>query len=212
MSAGSPNGDGAETPRQQRTRISRDIASLAAEWEEQGQKLKVRQREQLRRAMTAAAEVLSWEPAGEKGLDSATKDIAKLAKSGVRSIRKDLDSEREDKRKEAKGLAAAVKALRKMADDGKSEWPAEYSYTHTARSPSRGLVTELEELELASPDEAHAAADTIEKHQESWEKLRKEMLEELKSKDQQWADLIGSLSAFAGAYRGLLEEVLFMVV
>lgn len=187
--------------------VSRELASLALAWVKQGQKLRVRQREQLRRALVVAARIMSWEAASKNGLDAATRDIAKLARSGTRSIRRELESEAESKRKETQTLKAAVRALSKLAKSDESAFPVEFSYSHTARSPSSGLVTRTEELTLASAEEATAAAETIEKRLEAWDKLRKEMLEELKVRDQRWADLSGSLSAFAEASRGLVREV-----
>lgn len=191
--------------------MSRELATLALEWVKQGQKLRVRQRERLRRVLAVTADVMSWQSVSKDGLDKATKDIAKLARSGTRSIRRELDRERETKRSESRSLKTAVKELRKLAESSDSDGPTEFSYSYTARSPSWGLVTKTEELTLADADEATAAADTVEKRSATWDKLRIEMLEELKAKDNRWAELSGSLSDFAQAYRGLVKEVLATV-
>ncbi|NNF27008.1 MAG: hypothetical protein HKN73_07310 [Gemmatimonadetes bacterium] len=184
------------------------MARLALEWEKQSGKLKVRQREQLRRALTVAANILSWEGASEKELDAITRDITKLARAGTRAIRRDLERETKIKRKEIDLLKAAVKTLRKVAEDAESDYPVEFSYSYTARSPARGLVTKTEPLTLADADEAGAAADNVEKRTETWDKLRLEMIEELKVREKQWADLSGSLSSFAKAAQGTVKEIL----
>jgi len=204
----SPNGDAPTTPVQERGTISRELASLALAWAKQGGQLKVRQREQLRRAVGVAARIMSWEATRQNELEVATRDIVKLARSGTRSIRRELDREAENKRTETVRLRAAVKALREVAESDESIYPVEFNHSYTARSPSRGLVTKNEPLTLADADEARAAADNVDKRAEAWDKLRVEMLAELKLREQRWAELSADLSSFADASRGTIREVL----
>lgn len=188
--------------------ISRELALLALAWVKQERQLKVRQREQLRRAIDAAARLLSWEAIHQDVMRVATRDITKLARSGTRSIRRQLNREAERKRTETVRLRAAAAALRKAADDDGAVYPMEFSYSYTARVPAQGLVTKTEPLTLADAEEAKAAADNVDKRSETWDKLRGEMLEELKIREQRWAELSSSLSSFAESSRGLVREVL----
>ncbi len=151
---------------------------------------------------------MSWEATRQNEVDVATRDITKLARSGTRSIRRELDREAENKRTETVRLRAAVQALREVAESPESVYPVEFSHSYTARSPSRGLVTKTEPLTLADAEEARAAADNVDKRFDSWDKLRLEMLEELKLREKRWAELSGSLSSFAEASRGTIRDVL----
>ena len=155
---------------------------------------------------------MSWEVVSQERMDVAKRDITKLARSGARSIRRELQRETEDKRAESRRLRAATRTLRALADGAASEGPVEFSYTYTARSPSGDLVTKTEALTLADAEEALAAADKVEKRSDAWEKLRIEMLAELKLRDQRWTELSKSLSSFAEASRGLVQEVLVLVI
>lgn len=203
-----PTGGAPETSVPERGTISRELATLALAWVKQDRQLRVRQREQLRRALGAAARILSWEAIGDDELEIATRDIAKLARSGTRSIRREIERETENKRKETVRLRAAVRALREAAEKPEAAYPIEFSYSHTARSPSRGLVTKTEPLTLVDAQEAMAAADTVERRSEAWDKLRSEMVEELKLREQRWVELSSSLSSFAESSRGMVQEVL----
>jgi hypothetical protein len=155
---------------------------------------------------------LSWEAISGNDLEIATRDIAKLARSGTRSIRRELEREAEDKRTEIVRLRAAARPLREVAEEPESVYPLEFSYSYTARLPSRGLVTKTEPLTLADAEEARAAADTGERRSEAWDKLRREMLEELRLREQRWVQLSSSLRSFAGASRGMVREVRAMLV
>lgn len=174
----------------------------------QDRQLRVRQREQLRRALSTAARILSWEAISDDDLEIATRDIAKLARSGTRSIRRELDREVAEKRMETVRLKAAARTLREVAEGPESVYPVEFSYSYTARVPSRGVVTKTEPLTLADAEEARAAADAAERRSEAWNKLRVEMLEELRVREQRWVELSSSLSSFAEASRGMVREVL----
>ena len=203
-----PAGDAPDTSLEERRTISRELASLALAWAKQDRQLRVRQREQLRRALSAAARMMDWEGISDDELHIATRDIAKLAKTGTHSIRRELDRETAEKRMETVRLKAAVQTLREVAEEPGSVYPVDFSYSYTARLPSRGLVTKTEPLTLADAGEARAAADLVERRSEAWNKLRSEMLEELRLREQRWIELSTSLSSFAEASRGIVREVL----
>lgn len=187
--------------------ISRQLASLALAWMKQSGQLKVRQREQLRRTLHTAATALSWSAIAGDRLEAAVEDVIRLARNGTRSITRDLDNELEGKRTEMAQLTEAVEALRELAEDPNTEYPVAFSYRHTARSYSQGLITKTEELELADAGEALEAAETIEKRFDSWDKLRKEMLEELKESQGSVVEMRRNIKKFVESSEGTVREV-----
>ena len=89
-------------------------------------------------------------------------------------------------------------------------WPrrsVEFSYTHTARKPSRGLVTKTAELILAEAAEATKAATVIETRTETWGKLRDEMQGVMKVQQDELDEMRRKLPAFVKASDGLLQHV-----
>ena len=104
-------------------------------------------------------------------------------------------------------LNKASGALRALAEKADVEYPVEFTYEHTARSPSEGLITKTAELTLEDADEAIAAADNIDKRLEAWDKLRREMLEEMKRSQQAMVELKGCLKDFVESSRGVVRDV-----
>jgi hypothetical protein len=150
--------------------VSRDLAEMALAWVAQDGHLRVRQREQLRRALAAAAEFLSWTTLTGDSTEIASGDALKLARAGARILTKELADELAAKKAEITVLKRSQKALQKLADEGDFTEPIETTYTHTVRKPSRGLVTRTEELTLTEPQEALDAVNAIEKRMEAWGK------------------------------------------
>ena len=190
--------------------VSRRLASLALARHEQEGRLRVRQREQLRRALFSAGESLGWESltAGEADpVEGASKDVARLTRNGTRSLMRDLDNEITAKKREMTQLKAVAKSIQKLAKDGATTYPAEVTYTHTARGSTTGYVTKTETLVLADAAEAEGAAAKIEKKMDAWAKLREEMLKDLKRRQQQLDELKGTVTEFVSSSEGLLVEV-----
>lgn len=190
--------------------VAKKLASLALERHQQNGRLKVRQREQLRRTLVAAAEVLGWETLNTGNQDpviEAAKDMAKLARNGTKALEQDLIDEVTVKKAETTTLKGVAKQLHKLSKDKKIEYPVEMSYEHTAKTPGQGLVTKTAELVLKEPGEAESAALDIEKRLPRWGDLKDEMLEELKRQQDQLDDMRSGLPGFVEAYRGLLAEV-----
>ena len=189
----------------------RIVARLALDKLKQDGTLGVRQREQLRRAFSTAAEALEWDAIpGEKAdrVAAATSDVAQLAAAGARALERDLAELLDDKKAEMEQLEEVHKAVQALAADDGTSYPAEVEYSHTARDGLRRLVTKTETLSLASADEATSAAATLEKRLEGFEKLRKQMLEELKEKQRQIGEMQHGLPAFVEASNRLVVEVL----
>jgi hypothetical protein len=140
-------------------------------------------------------------------MDGAAKDVLKLARAGARMLASDHAADVADKKKEMSQLKSAATALHKLADKHDFTEPVEFNYTHTARKPSRGLVTKTAELVLAEAAEATKAATVIEARTETWGKLREEMQGVMKVQQDELDEMRRKLPAFVKASDGLLQHV-----
>ena len=183
------------------------MAVLALAWVKQDEHLRVRQREQFRRAIATAADFLGWVTIGENPVETATKDIVKLTKGGVQTIARELADEVTTKKAEISELQKSAKSLEKLAKEGDFTSPIEFSYSHTARRSAEDLVTKIPELTLTTPQEATDAAAAIEKKLETWGKLKDQMLEELKQKQRRLEEMKSSISDFVSYSTGIVREV-----
>ena len=192
-------------------RLGRQVAALALVRTSQGGRLNVRQKEELRRAIAEAGEALCWNEI-TVGVDDpvalVSDDLAKITKSGVRVIEKEVEEELKEKKVEMKQLQSVVDKARKLAEAKNPKLPTEISYSHTARAAAQGLVTKTEVVEITALDEATKCADSIEKSFNRWEKLRDQMVEELKRKQAQIEIVHGSVSEFVKSQQGLLYEIM----
>ncbi len=189
----------------------RRLASLALEQLRQDGSLVIRQREQLRRALATAGEVLEWSIIPGERSDRAAavkKDMTALAEFGAETLEQDLAQQLKEKKAEIKTLETVTSQLRALADDKDTEYPAEVEYAHTGRDAHRRLVTKTEVLTLKDADEANSAADSIEKKLENYAKLRDEMLEDLKQERRQLGKMREGLGKFVADSNGLVLEVL----
>ncbi|MDH5590755.1 MAG: hypothetical protein OEZ65_10630 [Gemmatimonadota bacterium] len=196
---------GASSP--EATEVGRALASIALAWLSQGRQLKVRQREDLRRSIATAAESFGWDTIDLDQLETATKNVSKLTRSGTRSIARQLEDELAVKKAEMSHLKKTAASVRKLSEKADFAEPIEVSYTHTAREGSQRLVTRTETLTLVEPSEAKEAADTIEKRLDGWDKLRVQMVDDLKRRQGQLEELRESVSEFAESSKGLVREV-----
>ena len=190
--------------------VARDIAVLALERHKQELRFKVRQREQLRRALVKAAEMLQWDTNGiesDDPVEVASKDVMKLVRAGQKQLAKELEDEVAEKKAEAQQLKKVAKTLLKAAKDKKTEWPYMLTYNYTAKGPTQGLVTKVAELELEEPQNAEDAAATIEKKLPRWTDLKDQMVVELKKKQAVLEEMRKGLPEFVDSSKGLLSEV-----
>lgn len=186
------------------------MADLALTRTTQGGRLNVRQREELRRALIEAGTALLWNEMalkGDKPLDAIAEDLAKLTKSGVRVIEREIENELKTKRAELKQLQKVVDQARKLAQAKDPKLPKEITYYHTARAAAQGLITKTEVVEVTTKDEADSCADSIEKSLGRWENLRDQMVDDLKKKNTRLAQLDETIPDFVRAQRSLLKEV-----
>jgi hypothetical protein len=176
-----------------------------------GSELNVRRRENLRRALAEAGQPLRWADVAAHSDDPvgvASKDVKKLLRSGAISLERSVSDELVEKKAQYVRLTELVVTLDDLAEDPAVEYPAEVTYTRTARSPSEGFVVKTETLVLNDPDEVLRAARKIEKSLPSWAKLRDEVMDDLRRKQDMLKSLTGSLSDLVDAWRGVLQEVL----
>mgnify|MGYP002623598186 FL=1 len=145
---------------------------------------------------------------GKKPLEAIADDLAKLAKSGIRVIEREVETELKAKKTEIKRLEKAVAEARKLAESKEEDFPMHFSYAHTARAAAQGLVTKVETVEFTTPDEANSCADSIEKSLSRWESLRDQMVDELQKKQSQIGVLRNGLADFVKAQRTMIREVI----
>jgi hypothetical protein len=183
------------------------LASLAKAWVEQDRELRVRQREELRRALNRIAELRAWIPSEANPSASAIQDLEDFTQTGLRLIQEELRGELSKKKKEVVRLKEVGETLKELAEDDGWEDPVEVSYSHTVRQAD-GLVTQTQTLTVVDTEEAEEAAATFEKKLGNWEKLRSQMQEELEDRKRQLKEVTSSVSAFAAASSGVIAEVL----
>lgn len=191
--------------------IGRSLASLGLVRIDQGTALNVRRRENLRRALAEAGQPLRWADVSALSDDPVgvvAKDVKKLVRSGAISLGRSVSEELVEKEDQYVRLTELVATLDDLAGNPKGEYPAEVTYTRTARSPGEGFVVKTETLILNDSEEAARAARKIEKSLPRWARLRDEVIEDLRRKQDTLKELSGSLSDLVESWRGVLQEVL----
>lgn len=191
-------------------RVTGELAAIALARIKQQGRLKVRQKEQLRRAIARAGETLGWAATAPFKTDPVaelSREVGKLVKRGARRMKRNIRQELEEKESEIKELKKVVKQVEKLADDPDA-LPTEITYQHTARHASQGLVTKTETLELEDEEAARKAAKKMNKRIKRWTKYRDQMLEELEQERQYLRDTTKNLSEFVDTSRPVLGEVL----
>lgn len=191
--------------------IGRSLATLGLVRIKKGDRLNVRRRENLRRALAEAGEPLRWSEMAAMSEDPvavASGDVKKMVRSGARSIEKTVSDELTEKKAEVKRLKKVIDSLRDLAEDSKVEFPTEVTYSRTAKSAGDGFVMKTETLVLNDSEEALKAARRIEKSLPNWTKIRDEMIEDLKRKQDRIKSLTGNLPDLVESWQGLLKEVL----
>lgn len=191
--------------------VARELASIALVRMRQDGRLSVRQHEGLRRAFASAAGLLGWlavEADAQESMEAATRDLMALAERGATVLDSELAAELEEKKEETSRLKEVAKTVSKLAEKGDFDEPVEIPYCHTAKEGSQRWVTKVTTLTLTNPAEAEEAVRGIEKNMEGWEKLRGEMILELKGKQREIAEMRKTLPSLLQSSRGILSDVL----
>jgi len=191
--------------------IAQILARLGLIRIRKGEPLNVRRRERVRRALAEAGQSLGWAHVAalsENPVDTAATDLKKIVRGGVRSLQRELDREIADKKDEAKRLQALLGKVQDLTDDADAALPTEIVYTRTSKSPTDGLITKTETLSLTTAEEALQAARTFERSMPRWERLRDQMLDEMRETQEHLGLLSREISGVVNGWRGLLGEVL----
>lgn len=191
--------------------MAQSLARLGLVRIKKGEPLNVRRREKVRRTLAEAAGTLSWAETTALSKDPvrlATKDLKKIVKRGAKSLCRELDKEIADKKGEGQRLTKIVNQVQALAEDETVEYPAEIVYSATAKSPTSGLVTKTVTLSVDGPEAALKAAAKVERSLPRCEKLRDEMLLELRDTRDRLGGLSRDPSDVVEGWHGLLKDVL----
>lgn len=167
--------------------------------------------EQVRRTLAEAGDSLGWSAVAATSDDpvaAAVTDVKKMLKRGVKSLKRSVADELAEKEVETTELQAIVDTVQEMAENPDVEFPAEITYSHTAKSHDSGFVTKTETLTLTEASEAAQAAKKLEKSLPRWEKYRAAMVVELEERDESLGLVTKDLSHLIESWRKVLKEVL----
>jgi hypothetical protein len=191
--------------------IARALTTLGLVHVEQDGVLNVRQREELRRALAEAGEALAWDvksATSANPMPDVVKDLKKLVKAGAKTLKAEVAAELKKKSSEERKLEKTVEVLTKLTEKSEKAFPAEISYSHTARDITRGFFTKTEEIVLEDVSQAKETLATVEKSLNRWGKLRVQMHEELQQTDKRLKVLVSDLEPFVISSRRLIDELL----
>jgi hypothetical protein len=192
--------------------VAKRLGKLAVARYRQAGEFRIRQREQLRRALQNAGRALNWDVvvgARKTPVDEVTVDVRRLTQAGLKAIEKGLESEITEKRNEIRRLKGVARTLRKLADENVTEYPIEIAYSYTTSDGGKGkYVTKTKELQVEDPGSAEEAARKLEQQMERLGRLRDEMVQELEKKKQVVGQARVEVREFVRGTRPLIGEVL----
>ena len=191
--------------------IARALTTLGLVHVEQDGILNVRQREELRRALAEAGEALAWDVKSATSADpmpDVVKDLKKLVKAGAKTLKAEVAAELKKKNSEERKLEKTVEVLTTLSEKSEKAFPAEISYSHTARDITQGFFTKTEEVVLEDVSQTKETLATVEKSLNRWGKLRVQMHEELQQTDKRLKVLVSDLEPFVISSRRLIDELL----
>jgi predicted transcriptional regulator len=194
--------------------IAHNLATLGVRRVGKADALNVRRREAVRRALIEAGEELGWAQVAalrDDPVEVAARDVKKILRSGVRSLKRAVSGEMAEKEAEGERLEEVVETIRSLAADPDLEYPTEITYTRTAKNAVDGFVTKTETIEVSDPEEAMKAAKKIEESLPRWAKQREEMLEDLRRRQQRLEEANDHLAEVVDSWRGLFGEVLVLM-
>jgi hypothetical protein len=184
---------------------------LAVVCHKQDGEFRIRQRENLRRALQTAAEALSWDALAsshEAPIEEITADVRWMTDAGIGAIERDLDSEIREKKQEVRRLKRTIVVLTELATQDGSAFPTEVAYQYTSTQGQGEYVTKEQELLLEDPDSAVKAASTLENRLDRLRRLRDEMVEGLKHRRRTVDKARSELARFVRDTRPIVREVL----
>ena len=195
--------------------VGRRLGTLAVAWYKQSGQFRVRQREQLRRALQDAAAALDWDIVStieDDPMEEMAFDVRRLTKAGIQAIERDLETELDEKRKEIKHIQKTVSNLEKLSEKDPETFPTELMYRYTSARGNGEYSTKEEELLIETPDGASEAAARLEKRVDRFTRLRDEMVESLKQQRKTLTSAKAELVDFVTGTRQLVTEVVATLV
>ena len=147
---------------------------------------------------------------GDDPLRTVNDDVEKMLRSGVNALKKGVEEELVQKRKEGKRLEKVVAKIEKLADDPES-FPVEIVYEHTGRKSGELFPTKTETLSLEGPEDALKAARKLEKSLPRWEKIRQEAIVDLKQRRETLEAMRRNLSEVQDGWQSLLRDVVVTI-
>lgn len=177
----------------------------------QGGRLNVRQRDLLRRALARAGESLGWAGTAansEEPVAAILEDLRRVIAEDARALKDELAATVAAKRSEISELEHVVASARTLSEAEDPDYPAEISYSHTARDPTQGLITNTERLTVSDDQEAEDLAGTIEKSLSRWDKLRDRMLQDVQEEQRRLTQLTRELSDFVDSVEDVVRDVI----
>lgn len=191
--------------------VSKRLGTLAIARYRQSGEFRVRQQEQIRRALSVAGEALDWgqlevELPGDA--EEVEADIRRLTQAGIRQLERDLEDEIAQKRKEIRQLEKTVSAMAKLGEKDETVFPTEVEYQYTSRRGKDELVTRTEEVVLEDPDHAVKEAEKLEKKLDRLGRLRDQMVENLKKQRQTIKSAKSEVKSFVNGTEFLVDEVM----
>ncbi|MEQ9569605.1 MAG: hypothetical protein RLN75_05400 [Longimicrobiales bacterium] len=190
--------------------VGRRLGRLAVARHRQAGEFRVRQEEELRRALRTAGEALGWDLLALEaaGTEEVLEDMRRLTQAGIRQMERDLGAEITEKRAELRQLKKTVKSLEKLAGGDESAFPAQIEYRYTAKRGNDGLVTKTKELLLEDPAEAERTAEKLEQRLDRLGALRDQMVDHLKQRLKTIAAAKAELRSFVTGADRLVDHVL----
>lgn len=190
---------------------ARRLTTLGITRIKQEGRLNVRQREQLRRAIAKAGEALGWSTTSATSANPIAdirKEVEQLIKEGSRTMKRELEATQAAKESEISELEGVAASALELSESDDPDYPAEISYSHTARDAARGLITNVETHTVSDASEAESVAGTIQKSLNKWDKLQTQMMNDLDEKQRLLNQLDRNLSDFVDSIEDLVPDVL----
>jgi len=203
------NGEGSDM-----REIALSLAKLGVRRVKKADALSVRRREQVRRALAEAGEALGWPRVAalrDDSVDVAARDVKKILRRGVRSLKRKASRQLAEKEAEGQRLEEVLETIRSLGEDPDLEYPTVITYTRTAKDPVRGFATRSETLEIGDAEEAKKAAEKMERSLPRWAKHREHMIENLRRRRQSLDEASRQLGDVVESWRGLFQEVLVIM-
>ena len=191
--------------------IARDLTNLGLVHVKQEGMLNVRQSENLRRALAEAGQALTWDVKAATSADpmsEVVKDLKRLVQAGAQTLKAEVADELKKKKVEEKGLEKTVAVLTALTEKSEKAFPAQISYSHTARDITRGFFTNVEDVEFEDVSEVVETLKMVEKSLKRWGKLRVQMLEDLQQTNKRLSTLTSDLDPFVASSKRLIDELL----